>query len=116
MSFEGQVLCQRIEIGPVWPFAIIGKPRVAPAAATPEAAFRNLRRSAATPLSTTLTLRDFDLRIMFPPSDLKGAAPDVRDGDGHKVPLRPSRSSLKLAAICEALYRALSVRRQVALQ
>jgi hypothetical protein len=44
MSFEGQVLCQRIEIGP-WAFTIIGKPRVAApvAAAAPR---RNLRREA----------------------------------------------------------------------
>jgi hypothetical protein len=42
MSFAGQVLCQRMEIGP-WALAIIGKPSAAapPAAAAP---VRNLRR------------------------------------------------------------------------
>ena len=45
MSFDGHVDCQRIEIGPC-AFAIIGKPNVAPPAATPVAAVRNLRREA----------------------------------------------------------------------
>jgi hypothetical protein len=47
MSFDGHVLCQRIEIGAACPVAIIGKPSVAPAAAAPVAAFRKWRRVAA---------------------------------------------------------------------
>ena len=44
MSLAGQVLCQRIEIGP-WALATMGNPRLAaPAAAA--AALRNLRRGA----------------------------------------------------------------------
>src|SRR5215467_4301110 len=45
MSFEGQVDWKRKLIGPVWPFAIIGKPNVAPAVAAAAPA-RNLRREA----------------------------------------------------------------------
>src|SRR5712692_11506218 len=46
MSFVGQVLCQRIEIGP-WALAIIGKPSAAAPVAAAVAPFRNLRRDAA---------------------------------------------------------------------
>src|SRR5437773_400942 len=73
MSFVGHVDCQRIEIGPVCPFAIIGKASAAPPA-TPLAAFRNLRRFAATPRSAVLTLPDGDLRAMFPPAALARSA------------------------------------------
>src|SRR6185295_16772769 len=44
MSFVGHVDCQRIVIGPVCPFEIIGKPSVAPPATTAVALFRDFRR------------------------------------------------------------------------
>src|SRR5262245_63355644 len=44
MSFCGQVLCQRIEIGP-WALTTIGKPSVAAPAAA--AVFKNRRRGAS---------------------------------------------------------------------
>ncbi len=47
MSFAGQVDCQRMLIGPVWPLAIIGKPSVAAPAVAAAAPARNLRREAA---------------------------------------------------------------------
>src|SRR5258707_15043286 len=46
MSFAGQVLCQRMLIGPAWPLAIMGKPSVAAPAAAAAAPARNLRREA----------------------------------------------------------------------
>src|SRR5687767_206734 len=59
MSFCGQVLCQRIEIGPDWPLAIIGKPSTAaPPAAT--AALRTLRRDTL-PLGWSWTLACSDM-------------------------------------------------------
>src|SRR5216684_5766796 len=45
MSFDGQVDCQRMLIGP-WAFAIIGKPSVAAPAVAAAAPARNLRREA----------------------------------------------------------------------
>src|SRR2546422_3134300 len=50
MSLVGQVLCQRMLIGPGWPLAIIGKPSVATPAAAPPAAVRNLRRDVVAAL------------------------------------------------------------------
>src|SRR6478736_6419940 len=47
MSFDGQVDWKRMLIGPVWPLAIIGKPRVAAPAVAAAAPVRNLRREAA---------------------------------------------------------------------
>src|SRR2546423_13117980 len=44
-SFAGQVLCQRIEIGP-WALTIVGKPSVAAPAVAAAAPARNLRREA----------------------------------------------------------------------
>src|SRR5437660_857923 len=99
MSFDGQVLCQRIEIGPVCPLAIIGKPRVAPARATPLAAFRNLRRSTAMPLSADVVLRGRDLRIICPPETAaKHQCRGVDEASSRSVLLpraasRPSRSA-----------------------
>src|SRR2546430_1103263 len=77
MSFDGQVLCQRMLIGPAWPLAIIGKPSAATPPATPVAAFRKLRRVLV--LTVDCVERNFDLRVMAPPStacmrDLKGLA------------------------------------------
>src|SRR6266581_2736196 len=46
MSFDGQVLCQRMLIGP-WAFAIIGKPSVAAPAVAAAAPAKNLRRETA---------------------------------------------------------------------
>src|SRR4030081_1360788 len=46
MSFAGQVLCQRIEIGP-WALAIIGKPRAVAPPAAAAAPVRNLRRETS---------------------------------------------------------------------
>src|SRR5215470_1984182 len=46
MSFDGQVDCQRMLIGPACPLAIIGKPRVAAPAVAAAAPARNLRREA----------------------------------------------------------------------
>src|SRR5882672_2185715 len=46
MSFDGQVDCQRMLIGPAWPLAIIGNPRVAAPAVAAAAPARNLRREA----------------------------------------------------------------------
>ena len=46
MSFDGQVLCQRIVIGPVCALAIIGKPSVAAPAVAAAAPVRNLRRDS----------------------------------------------------------------------
>jgi hypothetical protein len=46
MSLVGQVLCQRMLIGP-WALAIIGKPRVAAPAVAAAAPDRNFRRDAA---------------------------------------------------------------------
>src|SRR6266487_3263926 len=45
MSFDGQVLCQRIEIGP-WALTIVGKPSVAAPAVAAAAPVKNLRREA----------------------------------------------------------------------
>src|SRR6266850_8196301 len=45
MSFDGQVDCQRMLIGP-WAFAIIGKPSVAAPAVAAAAPARNFRREA----------------------------------------------------------------------
>src|SRR5215470_2887608 len=66
MSFAGHVLCQRMLIGVAWPFEIIGKPSVAPAAATPVAAFRNLRRERAA-LRASGNAGTENLRVMLPP-------------------------------------------------
>src|SRR5215831_11635768 len=66
MSFAGQVLCHRRLIGVTWPFAIIGKPSVAPAATAPDAAFRNLRRERVAPGASGIAGTD-NLRVMFPP-------------------------------------------------
>src|ERR1700719_2015331 len=77
MSFDGHVDCQRIEIGPVCPFAIIGKASAAPPA-TPLAALRNLRRFAAPSRPPVLPLRDGDLRSMCPPpAGTRREAPNV---------------------------------------
>src|SRR2546426_4744904 len=46
MSFEGQVLCQRIEIGP-WALTIVGKPSVAAPAVAAAAPAKNVRRETA---------------------------------------------------------------------
>src|SRR5882762_8419280 len=46
MSFDGQVDCQRMLIGPAWPLAIMGKPSVAAPAVAAAAPARNLRREA----------------------------------------------------------------------
>src|SRR5438132_10249145 len=98
MSFDGQVLCQRIEIGPVCPLAIIGKPSTAPPA-TPLAAFRNLRRSTAMPLSADVVLRGRDLRIICPPETAaKHQCRGVDEASSRSVLLpraawRPSRSA-----------------------
>src|SRR5712671_2971384 len=53
MSLEGQVLCQRMLIGP-WAFAIIGKPSVAAPAVAAAAPARNLRREAVSDFCTLL--------------------------------------------------------------
>src|SRR6266853_2620104 len=45
MSFDGQVLCQRMLIGP-WALTIVGKPSVAAPAVAAAAPARNLRREA----------------------------------------------------------------------
>src|SRR6185503_14966921 len=45
MSFAGQVLCQRMLIGP-WALTIVGKPSVAAPAVAAAAPARNLRREA----------------------------------------------------------------------
>src|SRR5207249_10172035 len=47
MSFDGQVLCQRMLIGPAGPLAIVGKPSVAAPAVAAAAPARNLRRETA---------------------------------------------------------------------
>src|SRR6266545_6092407 len=65
MSFDGHVLCQRIAIGPC-AFAIIGKPSVAPAAATPVAPLRNLRRVGVIEAAAGVAAA-CGLRIMIPP-------------------------------------------------
>src|SRR5262249_62050542 len=46
MSFCGQVLCQRIEIGP-WALTTIGKPRAAAPVAAAAALLRNRRRGVS---------------------------------------------------------------------
>src|SRR6188768_4242488 len=66
MSFAGHVDCQRIEIGPVCPLAIIGKPSVAAPAAAPVAAVRNLRRVGALSAGTAAA-GNCGLRDMCPP-------------------------------------------------
>src|SRR5712691_5012595 len=55
MSFAGQVLCQRMLIGP-WALAIMGKPRVAAPAVAAAAPARNLRREAAGLLNCSLLI------------------------------------------------------------
>src|SRR3954469_8326185 len=76
MSFDGQVDWKRIDTGPVWPFAIIGKPSVAAPAATPLAAPRNLRRDVVA--AGFATAGAFVLRIMIPPRNGAFAAPIAR--------------------------------------
>src|ERR1700730_10445655 len=98
MSFDGQVDCQRIEIGPACPLDIMGKARAAVPAA-PVAALRNLRRSAAMPVCIVLVPRGGDLRIMWPP-ETSARAPDagaVRRNRSVGLPgsaARPPRSAL----------------------
>jgi hypothetical protein len=46
MSFAGQVLCHRIEMGP-WALSTFGKPSAAAPAAARAAPFRNRRRGAS---------------------------------------------------------------------
>src|SRR5258707_15253631 len=46
MSFDGQVDCQRMLIGPAWPLAIMGKPSVAAPAVATAAPVKNLRPEA----------------------------------------------------------------------
>src|SRR5262245_25900600 len=53
MSFCGQVLCQRIEIGP-WALATIGKPSVAAPVAASAAPWRNLRRGVSVVIGDSL--------------------------------------------------------------
>src|SRR3982750_4435408 len=75
MSFDGQVDCQRIEIGPVWPLAIIGKPSVAAPAMVPPAVRRKRRRDFG-----CATADEADcLRVMDPPGS-KGRVRPWRAG------------------------------------
>src|SRR5512137_985259 len=74
MSLDGQVLCQRIVIGPACPLAIIGKPSAAPVAAAPVAAFRKLRREPC--WRTSGSAGTSGLRVMLPPKKWRlGAVP-----------------------------------------
>src|SRR6478609_8147478 len=74
MSFDGHVDCQRMLIGPVWPLAIIGKPRVAAPATVPPAARRKPRRVA---FFDGPAAGEADcLRVMIPPG--MGCARDER--------------------------------------
>src|SRR6266705_6952446 len=55
MSFAGQVLCQRMLIGP-WALTIVGKPSVAAPAVAAAAPARNFRREAAGFLNCSLLI------------------------------------------------------------
>src|SRR6266508_4763361 len=84
MSFDGHVLCQRIASGPC-AFAIIGKPSVAPAAATPVAPFRNLRRVRVMAPAAFIAAV-CGLRMMLPPKlDGFRAAPPGGPAAGHEI-------------------------------
>src|SRR5215467_1748748 len=89
MSFEGQVDWKRKLIGPVWPFAIIGKPNVAPAVAAAAPA-RNLRREAVSGfLGCSLLIRSSNwkaLDVRFGVVLLGPVRPRVNDSRGGFLP------------------------------
>src|SRR6267378_6630986 len=58
MSFDGQVDCQRMLIGP-WALAIIGKPSVAAPAVAAAAPARNFRREAVSVFCSLLISSSF---------------------------------------------------------
>src|SRR5690349_5895491 len=72
MSFDGHVDWNRMLIGLACPFEIIGKPSVAPAAAAPVAAFRNLRREPV--LAALGGAGTNSLRFMDPPLKWRAVA------------------------------------------
>src|SRR4051812_6719633 len=95
MSLDGQVDWNRMLIGPVWPFAIIGKPSVAAPATVPPAARRKPRRVAffvGAPAGVAGCLR-----VMFPPGmdcarDERLLWPARRTARGGFSSVRPGRT------------------------
>src|SRR5262245_30523287 len=114
MSFDGHVDCQRIEIGPVWPLAIIGKPSVAALAAAPVAALRNLRRDVVA--AGLAAAGDFGLRVMSPPRC--GALPRRSTGASRflcfvaLVPLVNTRPRHYIGAVSRVILRCGKPRKQ----
>src|SRR5262245_22421808 len=100
MSFAGHVLCQRMLMGVAWPFAIIGKPIAAPAAA-PVAALRNFRRGAIAERDSgaagSVGLRDMDSSKRMALMHL------ARDGCCYGPCARAGRRALSRKAACRVL-------------